>query len=95
VHEGILGIVAGKIKEEAKRPTVIVAPNGDEYKGTGRSVNKVDIYEMLNRYGTASCGSAGHKAGLCFTVEPDRIEPLPSESESGFGRDPEKDACIF
>jgi single-stranded DNA-specific DHH superfamily exonuclease len=37
-------------KKEAKRPTCDCAPNGDEYKGTGRSVNKVDIYEMLNRY---------------------------------------------
>ncbi len=76
VHEGILGIVAGKIKEEAKRPTVIVAPNGDDYKGTGRSVNKVDIYEMLNRYREDFRRFGGHKAACGFTIEKNKIPTL-------------------
>lgn len=95
VHEGILGIVAGKIKEEAKRPTVIVAPNGDEYKGTGRSVNKVDIYEMLNRYRDCFLRFGGHKAACGFTVEPDRIESLRQNLNRDLAEMLEKDSALF
>lgn len=76
VHEGILGIVAGKIKEEVKRPTVIVAPNGDSFKGTGRSVNKVDIYEMLNRYRNVFRRFGGHRAACGFTIDGSQIPEL-------------------
>lgn len=48
IHEGVGGIVAGKIKEEKHRPIVIVTPSGEGYlKGTGRSIDSVDIYSVL------------------------------------------------
>lgn len=35
IHEGVGGIVAGKIKEEMNRPIVIVSPSGEGFlKGT-------------------------------------------------------------
>ncbi len=76
VHEGILGIVAGKIKEEMHRPTVIVTPNGSDYKGTGRSVAKVDIFAMLDKYRDQFLRFGGHSAACGFTIEGDRIEAL-------------------
>lgn len=47
-YEGIAGIVAGKIKETYYRPAVIVTPTGEgEVKGTGRSIEGVNLYELL------------------------------------------------
>ncbi|MBR3183487.1 MAG: single-stranded-DNA-specific exonuclease RecJ, partial [Firmicutes bacterium] len=49
-HEGIAGIVAGKIKDHFYRPTVICMPSqGEEgmLKGTGRSIEGISLYEML------------------------------------------------
>ena len=50
IHEGVGGIVAGKIKEEKNRPIVIVTPSGEGFlKGTGRSIDPVDIYAVLKK----------------------------------------------
>lgn len=50
IHEGVGGIVAGKIKEKKNRPIVIVTPSGEGFlKGTGRSIDSVDIYQVLKR----------------------------------------------
>ncbi len=50
IHEGVGGIVAGKIKEEKNRPIVIVTPSGKDFlKGTGRSIDSVDIYAVLKK----------------------------------------------
>ena len=49
-HEGIAGIVAGKIKETYYRPAIIVTAtgsDGDDLKGTGRSVEGINLYELL------------------------------------------------
>lgn len=80
-HEGILGIVAGRIKDEFKRPTIIVQKNVDEegnliYKGTGRSRGKIDLYGMLLRNRDCLIKFGGHSAACGFTIEEDKIEEL-------------------
>lgn len=78
VHEGILGIVAGKIKEEMHRPVVIVTPGGDDglWKGTGRSVEGVNLFEMLNKYNQRFVHFGGHNAACGFTIEESEIAQL-------------------
>ncbi len=95
VHEGILGIVAGKIKEEVKRPTVIVSPNGDSFKGTGRSVNKVDIYDMLNRYREEFQRFGGHKAACGFTIDGEKIPALRKHLNQDLKEMLEEDDTLF
>ena len=46
-HEGIAGIVAGKIKDHFYRPTVICMPSQGEdglLKGTGRSIERTGLH---------------------------------------------------
>lgn len=78
VHEGILGIVAGKIKEEMHRPVVIVTPGGEDglWKGTGRSVEGVNLFEMLNKYNQRFIHFGGHNAACGFTIEESEIAQL-------------------
>lgn len=81
-HEGILGIVAGRIKDEFERPTIIVQKNFDEndgkvlYKGTGRSRGKLDLYEILNKNRDLFVKFGGHSAACGFSIEEERIEEL-------------------
>lgn len=37
-HQGVIGIVAAKVKEFFGKPTVIISRDGEEAKGSGRSV---------------------------------------------------------
>lgn len=75
-HEGILGIVAGKIREIIKRPVVIVQKSGGYLKGTGRSRGDVDLHAMLGKYRYLFEKFGGHKAACGFTMSEDRLEEL-------------------
>ena len=47
-HEGVIGIVAGRIKERFNRPVFAFAPaTGGMLKGSGRSINDVHIRDIL------------------------------------------------
>ncbi len=48
MHEGIIGIVAGRIKEKFHQPTFVFADSGtNSLKGSGRSISGVHIRDVL------------------------------------------------
>lgn len=76
-HEGITGIVAGKIKEEMGKPTIIVTPTDEgNYKGTGRSIGSINLYELLKENEELFIKFGGHKAACGFTIPEENIELL-------------------
>ncbi|HWQ77735.1 MAG TPA: single-stranded-DNA-specific exonuclease RecJ [Anaerovoracaceae bacterium] len=66
VHEGIAGIVAGKIKEEFGRPAIIVTESSGDglLKGTGRSIDGLNLYDLLKKHDELFLKFGGH-AGAC------------------------------
>lgn len=77
-HEGVLGIVAGKLREKVNRPVIIVSRNGDIFKGTGRSVPGVDLFAMLDKYRDEFISFGGHSAACGFTIAEDKLMRLKS-----------------
>ena len=76
-HEGIIGIVAGKVKEKYNRPTLILATSGtrDEYyKGTGRSIDKLNLYELLKNGEELYEKFGGHSGACGFLIKKDHFE---------------------
>jgi single-stranded-DNA-specific exonuclease len=72
-HPGVIGIVASRIVEEFGRPTILVALDGGEGKGSGRSISMFDLHgglgqcrDLLKRFG-------GHKAAAGITVSAERV----------------------
>ena len=79
VHEGIAGIVAGKLKDKYYRPTVIVTPSGEEkqyLKGTGRSIEGVNLYELLKKQENCFEKFGGHAAACGFLMPQERLAEL-------------------
>ncbi len=69
-HEGITGIVAGKVKDAYNRPAVIVTPTGDNcLKGTGRSIEGVNLYQLLKGSEELFERFGGHAAACGFTIK--------------------------
>lgn len=93
VHEGIAGIVAGKLKDKYERPTILVTPSGDHLKGTGRSVNGVDLYQVLKSHQELFLRFGGHEGACGFSIERDKLETLEHLLEQDMmqmlGADPE------
>jgi single-stranded-DNA-specific exonuclease len=63
-HEGVIGLVAGKICEKYYRPTLVITKSGGCYKGSGRSINELNIIEVIERAGDWLERYGGH-AGAC------------------------------
>ncbi len=75
-HPGVVGIVAARLKEATHRPAVVIGLDGDEGKGSGRSVSGVDLgaaVHLLVAEGLLIKGG-GHKMAAGLTVRRDQIE---------------------
>ncbi len=53
-HQGIVGLVASRVKEKTNRPVIVLAPgeNEGEWKGSARSIEGVHMRDMLARIDT-------------------------------------------
>lgn len=77
-HEGVIGIIAGKIRELHYKPTLIVTESHEEgiMKGSGRSIDGMDIYEELKKCTDLFIKFGGHKNACGFSIEEDKLELL-------------------
>ena len=79
-HEGVIGIVAGRIKEQDHAPTVVFADaqEGDLIKGSGRSIPGVHLRDALDlvhkRGGNLFHKFGGHAMAAGMTLPRDRLE---------------------
>jgi len=71
-HLGILGIVAGRLADELKRPAIVLAKKGEEWRGSGRSHGGLDLHKVLED--TNLCKFGGHSAAVGCTVRVDALE---------------------
>jgi len=79
-HEGVIGIIAARIKEKFNKPAFIISINGSIGKGSARSIYGFDI-------GTAVISAVqnnllvrggGHKMAAGFTIDINKIEEFRS-----------------
>ncbi len=70
-HPGVIGIVAGRLKERYDRPACVVALDGGMAKGSGRSVAGVDLGRAVLAARDAGhlFAGGGHAMAAGFTVE--------------------------
>ena len=76
-HPGVVGIVSSRLKEAANRPAVVIGFDGDEGKGSGRSVSGVDLGASIQRLAAEGLlvKGGGHKMAAGLTVMRDKLEP--------------------
>ena len=72
-HPGVIGIVASRIVEEFGRPTVLVALDGGEGKGSGRSISAFDLHAGLSQCRDLLLRFGGHRSAAGVTVAADRV----------------------
>lgn len=76
-HEGITGIVAGKLKETYRRPAIIVTPTADGcLKGTGRGIEGINLYQLLKENEPLFKRFGGHAAACGFTMKQEHLQTL-------------------
>ncbi len=78
-HPGVIGIVAGRLKEKLNRPAIVIALDADGVgKGSGRSVSGVDLGAAVlaaKDMGLLVAGG-GHAMAAGLTVAADKVDAL-------------------
>ena len=67
-HAGVIGIVASRIVEETGRPTVLIALDHGEGKGSGRSISAFDLHGALTECRDLFVRYGGHRAAAGVTI---------------------------
>src|SRR4051794_25067865 len=73
-HAGVIGIVASRIVEETARPAVLVALDGDEGKGSGRSIPAFDLHAGLGECRDLLIRFGGHRSAAGVTVAAENVD---------------------
>ncbi|MBQ7303736.1 MAG: single-stranded-DNA-specific exonuclease RecJ, partial [Alphaproteobacteria bacterium] len=75
-HQGVIGIVAGKLKERYNLPSFVMSVEEDEVKGSARSINGVDLGALVisaKEQGVLTKGG-GHTMAAGFSLNEDKID---------------------
>ena len=78
-HPGVIGIVAGRLKEKTGRPAIVIALGEDGLgKGSGRSIGGVDLGAavLAAKDSGLLVAGGGHAMAAGLTVERDKVEAL-------------------
>jgi single-stranded-DNA-specific exonuclease len=73
-HPGVIGIAASRIVEEFGRPTILIAVDGAEGKGSGRSISAFDLHAALGETRDLLLRYGGHRAAAGLTIARDRVD---------------------
>lgn len=78
-HHGIVGIVSSKITEKFYKPSILFAIDGDEAKGSGRSVNGFNLFGALENCSGLLEKFGGHELAAGLTIKEENIEKFRQE----------------
>ena len=80
VHESVVGIIAGRIKEAYHHPTIVLtdAENGG-IKGSGRSIEQYNMFEELTKCKYLLAKFGGHPMAAGLSLEKENINILREE----------------
>lgn len=88
-HQGVVGLVAGRLVERLQRPVIAFAPaeaGGSELKGSGRSPAGVHMRDLLVDIDAANPGLidrfGGHARAAGLSLEADRLEAFREAFEA-------------
>ena len=91
-HEGIVGLVASRIKEQVRRPVVAFAPADRDglLKGSARSIEGIHIRDLIDaiaaRHPDLVGGFGGHAMAAGLTINAERLDAFRQAFVSAVGQ---------
>ena len=89
-HQGIVGLVATRIREKTNQPAVVFAPaDGEHLRGSARSVTGLHIRDLLESISTRHPGLiekfGGHAMAAGLTISAENFEPFSGHFRARVG----------
>ena len=73
-HPGVVGIVASRLVETYAKPAIVLTRDGDDYKGSGRSVQGFNLHRALEETKHLLIRFGGHELAAGLTLEEENLE---------------------
>lgn len=73
-HQGIIGLIAGKLTEKNHLPSIVIAKGEKTSKASARSIVGFNIIEAIREHEGLLINSGGHPLAAGFTIETEKIE---------------------
>ena len=78
-HEGVIGLVAGKLVEESGKPAIAISVGKKIAKGSARSINGIDITSLLRKMKHHLISVGGHKMAAGFSLDVKNLKVFTQE----------------
>ena len=80
-HHGVIGIVSSKITDIYFKPSILVCFEGDEAKGSGRSIPGFDLHEALSYMSDYLEKYGGHEMAIGLSLKKENFKKLQEKFE--------------
>ena len=78
-HHGVTGIVSSKITEIYFKPSILIGFEGEEGKGSGRSIPGIDLHEAILKCNNKLERFGGHAMAIGLSIERKNFESFKKE----------------
>lgn len=78
LHEGLLGLLAGKLTSTTGKPSFVMTTSSEEIKGSARSLKEDDLMALLDNFKGDFLKMGGHANACGFSIKEEKI-PLFKE----------------
>ncbi|MBF0493847.1 MAG: single-stranded-DNA-specific exonuclease RecJ [Candidatus Omnitrophica bacterium] len=73
-HVGVIGLVASKLSEVYNVPAVVISTAGDEARGSGRSIDGINLFEAVKKTGEFLVTFGGHEGACGIRIKKENID---------------------
>lgn len=81
-QRGILGIAANRYREKYNLPAVCMVKDGDNYVGSARSIDTLDLFSLFSKVSDCLVKFGGHRASVGFSVSCENLTQLEDRLSS-------------
>jgi len=81
-HHGVIGIVSSKITEMYFKPSVLICFEGEEGKGSGRSIPGFDLHEALVKHSEYLEKYGGHEMAVGLSLKRENFDKFKKAFEN-------------
>jgi single-stranded-DNA-specific exonuclease len=78
-HEGVIGIVASRLVDHFDRPALVLTRDEDIAKGSGRSLDGLDLHDLVGRASGRLSRWGGHAGAVGLQLPVDQVAPFREE----------------
>jgi single-stranded-DNA-specific exonuclease len=86
-HVGVLGIVAQKLAEMFKKPSIVITKLNDVWKGSGRGAGGMDLFETITTLSPLLLKYGGHRYACGISLMEENLSPFAEAFEKSVKND--------